>query len=139
MSRENVEVVRASFEAFRAGDYDRALEPFDAKVEYDLTHFPEGRVYQGREGVVEAFRTWMGAFEDYRQELDELIDAGGDHVIAVVREFGRGKGSGVETERSTAGLWTLRDGRAIRIRFYDTKEDALRAIGSESEPPEGGR
>jgi ketosteroid isomerase-like protein len=131
MSRQNLEVVRDSFEAFRAGDYVRALEAFDPEVEYDLRHFPEGEIYHGRDGVREAFRIWMGAFEDYRQELDELIDAGGDHVVAVVREFGRGKGSGVETQRSTAGLWTLRDGRAIRIRFYDTKEDALRAAGSE--------
>jgi ketosteroid isomerase-like protein len=139
MSPANVEVVRGSFEAFRAGDYDRALEAFDPAVVYDLTHFPEGRVYHGREGVVEAFRNWMSAFEDYRQELDELVDAGGDHVIAVVHEFGRGRGSGVETQRSTAGLWTLRDARAIRIRFYDSKEEALQAIESENEPPQGGR
>jgi ketosteroid isomerase-like protein len=131
MSQQNLEVVRGSFEAFRAGDYPRALEAFDPEVEYDLRHFPEGKIYHGRDGVTEAFRIWIGAFEDYRQELDELIDAGGDQVVAVVREFGRGKGSGVETQRSTAGLWTLRDGKAIRIRFYDTKEDALRAAGSE--------
>jgi ketosteroid isomerase-like protein len=129
MSRENVEVVRASFEAFRAGDYAKALEAFDPEIEYDLTHFPEGRIYHGHDGVREAFRTWMGAFEDYRQELDELIDAGDDRVIAIVREMGRGKESGIETERSTAGVWTLRDGRAIRIQFYDTKEDALREVG----------
>ena len=129
MSRENVEVVRASFEAFRAGDYAKALEAFDPEVEYDLTHFPEGRIYHGHEGVREAFRTWMGAFEDYRQELEELIDAGDDRVIAIVREMGRGKGSGIDIERSTVGVWTLRDGRAIRIQFFDTKEDALRAAG----------
>jgi ketosteroid isomerase-like protein len=129
MSQQNLEVVRGSFEAFRAGDYARALEAFDPQVEYDLRHFPEGKIYHGRDGVTEAFRIWMAAFEDYRQELDELIDAGADQVVAVIREFGRGKVSGVETERSTAGLWTLREGRAIRICFYDTKEDALLAAG----------
>jgi ketosteroid isomerase-like protein len=130
MSGENVEVVRGSIEAFRAGDYERALEALDPEIEYDLTHFPEGKVYRGHHGVREAFRIWMGAFEAYRQELDELIDAGEDEVIAVVREFGRGKGSGVETERSTAGVWTLRDRKAIKIRFYETKAAALEAVGA---------
>ena len=123
-------MVRDSFEAFRAGDYERAMEPFDPEIEYDLSHFPEGHVYRGHEGIREAFRIWMGTFEDYRQELDELIDVGDDHVVVVLREFGRGKGSGVEVERLTVGAWTFREGKAIRIRFYDTKEDALAALGA---------
>jgi ketosteroid isomerase-like protein len=130
LSAENVEIVRDSFEAFRAGEYERAMKAFAPEIEYDLSHFPEGIVYRGHEGVREAFRIWMGAFEDYRQELDELIDVGDDHVVVVLRECGRGKGSGVEVERLTVGAWTFREGRAIRIRFYDTKEDALAALGA---------
>jgi ketosteroid isomerase-like protein len=129
MSQENVEIVRRSFEAFQRGDYEAAMDAIDPRIEYDLTHFPDGKVYLGHEGIREAFRIWMGTWEDYRQELDELIDAGDDEVIALVRESGRGKGSGIELERPTAGLWTLRDGRAVRIRFYPGKAQALKAAG----------
>jgi ketosteroid isomerase-like protein len=129
MSQENVEVVRRSFEAFQRGDYEAAVEALDPGIEYDLTHFPDGQIYLGHDGVREAFRIWLGTWEDYRQVLDELIDLGGDEVLAVVREFGRGKGSGIEVERPTAGVWTMRDGKAVRIRFYPGKAEALEAAG----------
>jgi ketosteroid isomerase-like protein len=128
MSRENVEIVRRCCEAFDAGDYEAALEALAPDVEYDLSHFPDGGVYLGREGVREAFRIWMGTWDDYRQERDELLDAG-DQVIVPTREYGRGKGSGMALERRTFGVWTVRDGSAVRIRFYSTMADALEAVG----------
>jgi ketosteroid isomerase-like protein len=128
MSQENVEIVRRCCEAFDRGDYEAALEALAPDVEYDLTHFPDGGVYRGREGVREAFRIWMGTWEEYRQERDELVDAG-DEVIVPTREYGRGKGSGVALERGTFGVWTMHDRRAVRIRFYPTMAEALQAVG----------
>ena len=128
MSQENVEVVRRCCEAFDCGDYTAALEALDPAVEYDLTHFPDGRVYRGREGVREAFRIWLGTWEDYRQERDEFVDAG-DRVLVPTREFGRGKGSGLDLSRSTVGVWTLQNGEVVRIQFYSTKAEALEAVG----------
>ena len=58
-----------------------------------------------------------------------MIDLGEDQVVVVLREFGRGKGSGIEVERPTAGVWTLCDGKAVRIRFYAGKAEALEAAG----------
>jgi ketosteroid isomerase-like protein len=128
MSQENVEIVRRCCEAFNRGDYEAALDALDPEIEYDLSHFPDGRIYYGREGVQEAFRIWLGTWADYRQEQEEFIDAG-DMVIVVVREFGRGKGSGLELVRPTVGVWTLRDAKATQIRFYSSKAEALEAVG----------
>jgi len=128
MSRQNVEIVRECIESFQRGDYATALEALDPEIEYELTHFPDGKIYHGHDGVREAFRIWIGTWANYRQELDELIDAGDNEVIALVREFGRGIGSGIELERPTAGVWTLRNGKAVRIRFYEGREAALEAV-----------
>ena len=59
----------------------------------------------------------------------ELIDAGEDHVIAVLRISGRAKLSGVETDLTYAALYTIRDGKVARGREYWTKEQALEAAG----------
>ena len=128
MSQENVEIARRCCEAFDRGEYEAALEVMDPEIEYDMTHFPDGQVYRGRDGVREAFRIWLGTWNDYRQERDEFIDAG-DSVIVSVREHGRGKGSGLELTRVTFGVWTLRGGRAVRISFYGTREEAFEAVG----------
>jgi ketosteroid isomerase-like protein len=128
MSQGNVEIVRRCCEAFDRGDYRAALEALDPNIEYDMTHFPDGQIYHGHDGVREAFRIWLGTWEDYGQERDEPIDAG-DEVIVPVREHGRGKGSGLDLVRTTFGVWTIRDGKAIRIRFYPTRDEALEAVG----------
>jgi ketosteroid isomerase-like protein len=128
MSRENVELVKRCCEAFDRGDYEAALDAFAPDIEYDLTHFPDGKIYRGRDGVREAFRTWMGTWNDYRQERDEPID-GGNEILLPTREYGRGKGSGLALERRTVGVWTIRDGKAVRIRFYPTISEALEAVG----------
>jgi ketosteroid isomerase-like protein len=50
-------------------------------------------------------------------------------VIVPTREYGRCKGGGLNLNRLTVGVWTLRDGRVVRIRFYPTKAEALEAVG----------
>jgi ketosteroid isomerase-like protein len=128
MSQANVDLVLSCCAAFDRGDYEAALEFFAPDVEYDLSHFPDGGIYRAREGIREAFRIWMGTWEDYRQERDEPVDAG-DQVILPTREYGRGKGSGVALERPTFGVWTMRNDKAVRVRFYATMADALEAVG----------
>jgi ketosteroid isomerase-like protein len=126
MSEENVEIFWRSCEAFDRGDYERALDAIDPEIVYDLTHFPEGRVYHGHDGVRQAFQTWLGAFDDYRQDR-QVIAASDDTLVVAVNEHGRGKASGAVVVRTTYGLWTMRTGRAIRIIFFETRDEAFEA------------
>jgi ketosteroid isomerase-like protein len=67
---------------------------------------------------------------DYRMVPEEFIDAGGDQVLVFSREGGRGKGNGAEVQTNpTARLWTLRDGKAIRMESYWDRAEALEAAG----------
>ena len=50
-------------------------------------------------------------------------------VLATVR--GRGKKSGVEAETEFAHVWTMRDGKAVRIAAYFDRAEALKAVGME--------
>jgi ketosteroid isomerase-like protein len=70
------------------------------------------------------------AFDDYHMDSEEFIDAGEDRVLVFSREGGRGKGSGAEAETQlTAHLWTVRNGKAIRMQSYWERSDALKAAG----------
>jgi ketosteroid isomerase-like protein len=128
MSQENVEIVRRILDAYLAGDFQTALGRIDPEVEFDLSMRPDGKVYRGHDGIAEGLRTWTGAWEDYSLEITELIDAG-EHVIAVDRQSGRGKGSGMLLEHSFSNVYTLRDGKVIRVAVFANREDALRAAG----------
>src|SRR3954451_20185136 len=103
MSAEQLEVVSAHLEAFRALDArQRALTFLDPHVVLDLsrTGGDEEAIY-GREALAEFMRRWIGTFEEYRYELERLTDIGSGAVLAAgVSETGRGKGSGVPVNRS---------------------------------------
>ena len=128
MSQENVEIVRQHMAAYESGNYDAALAVYHPDVVVDASVRPEGRVYRGREGVAEAVRVWAGTWEDWHWDIEELIDAG-DRVLMDVREFGRGKGSGVEVAQQTFWVFTLRDGRIVHARILVDKSQALAAAG----------
>jgi len=72
-------------------------------------------------------RTWQETFDDFTSEPVELIDAGEDNVVAVIRISDRAKLSGVETDLTYAALYTLRDTKVARGREYWTREEALEA------------
>jgi ketosteroid isomerase-like protein len=52
----------------------------------------------------------LEAFDDYRIEAEEYIDAG-NAVVVPIRISGRGKASGASLETRLAHLWALRDGK----------------------------
>ena len=69
------------------------------------------------------------AFEELRYELEEAIDVGDGRLLALVRIRGRGKGSGVGVDTRLAHLWTVRDGKAVRMQAFTDRDEARRAAG----------
>jgi ketosteroid isomerase-like protein len=128
MAEENVEIVRRMYRAFLGGDFKESLAVFDPEVEFDVSIRPEGRVYRGHAGLVEAIRTWNGTWEDLTAEIDEIIDAG-DHVVLTDQQTGRGKGSGVPLDQQTFWVYTLRDRKIVHVKWFRTRQEALKAAG----------
>jgi ketosteroid isomerase-like protein len=65
--------------------------------------------------------------------VEEVIDAGGDTVVAVVRFRARGRTSNVPVDVRADLVHTLRDGESWRTRTYFDAAEAFAAAG----PPEG--
>ena len=128
MSEENVEVVRRMYDAYLSGDFETALALIDPEVVFDVSIRPEGKVYRGHEGVVEALRTWTGTWEAFRMEVEEIIDAG-DQVVAVDTQSGRGRGSGLPLAQQTASVFTISDGKIVKVLWLTSREKALEAAG----------
>jgi ketosteroid isomerase-like protein len=131
MSQEYVEVVRAHLEAF-GQDAPRALAFLDPSVVLDLSRGPslDSEPAYGRDGVANAMRRYVGAFEDYSCEAERITDLGSGAVLAVVSETGRGKSSGAPVRRSFAILYSVLDGQITRITMFSSEDDALAAVGT---------
>jgi len=130
MSAENVEIVRKGYEEFLAtGEpVERILAP---DFVWDMSTFhnwPERQTYEGVEGTREFLSDWMSAWEDWRLEIKELLDAG-DDVVAIVHQSGRSKATGLEVDMDFAQVFTVENGMQTRMRMYADPDEALRAVG----------
>jgi ketosteroid isomerase-like protein len=81
--------------------------------------------YRGPEALLEWLDEGDDAFDDFTVELLEVDELAG-HVLASMRQRGRGKASGAEVDHRFTHVWTLRDGRAIRLQSFAHREDAVR-------------
>ncbi len=127
MSVENVEAVRTHYAALADGE--QPVEIYDPDVEIRVSSdYTDADVFRGLDGLAELRHRLIEPWEEYRQEPEEFIEAG-DHVVAVCREYARGRNSGVQVEQTLVVVWTMRDGKAILVRGYRTKGEALRAVG----------
>jgi ketosteroid isomerase-like protein len=130
MSRENVEVIRRAFEAFRADDFEAWL----SKISPSIKVFPNPREpgtkshYEGREGVLEYLRNWYAGWDEYIVEPTQFIDAG-DFVVVAAREIGTAKASGIRVEEEFSHVFKLRDGQTVEWRQFGPLEEALEAVG----------
>jgi ketosteroid isomerase-like protein len=89
---------------------------------------PSAGIYHGHQGIERFFGEWLGAWSDYRMEAREFIDAG-DSVVLVFHQSGMGRGSGVKTERDFFAVYDLRDSKVVRYRQYESRREALEAVG----------
>jgi len=129
MSQENVEIVRRMHDAYARGDVQISLACFHPEIELSTAPSePGASTYHGLDGVRQATTNWVGTWDDFHIDVEELTDLG-EQVLARLRERGRGKGSGVQVERELFQLFTIRGDRIVRLRMYDTRPEALEAAG----------
>jgi len=128
MSRENVEVMRAAYEAWNAGDAGalRALHHPEVIARYPQ-HWPEPGPFVGREAVMRQLEQLRATWDDSAAEaVTDFIDAG-DRVVA--RFIWRGTGRGPAFALGGAAVYTMRKGKIFGIEDFTDHAEALEAVG----------
>jgi ketosteroid isomerase-like protein len=133
MSQENVEIVRQRLDAFQAGMASSDLGAWvDVADDFEWivpTPFEGRSVWVGRDGFFEFVRTWAEQFEDWSLRVEQLIDAGGDRVVALAHQTATGKESGVPVDMNLGQVWELKGDHVLRVRNYFSHAEALEAAG----------
>jgi len=122
-------IVRA-LEAYRAGGFAAGrgfLHP-DFEMVRAGVHFTESGTYRGYDAASQSMLDYIDVFEGYRAEPEELIDAG-DHVVLAQAEIGRARSSSVELRERWYAVFTLRDGKILRLQWFGERAEALEAAG----------
>jgi ketosteroid isomerase-like protein len=141
MSQEDLDVVKAFFDAYNARDseaVDRMLDP-EAEITTLSTragmpdHWRQGTTDRYFEQLDQAWTNLRAEVEDYR-ELGECVVA-----LGVLR--GAGMSSHVEVARDFATVFVIRNSQILVLETYDNwdagLEAARRGVGSRKASPEG--
>jgi len=120
MSQENVEIVRR----FLDGDVEDVLTYADPGIVWNpIEELPT----QGHDAVRESLARWKAAWDDYKVMPEEFEDMG-NRIVVTVRLRGRGRGSGLEIDALFYDVYTLRDGKIVRMDQFTERSHALEAV-----------
>jgi ketosteroid isomerase-like protein len=121
MSQENVEVVRR----FLLLGVDEALTLADPDIVWNPA---EEAATHGHDAVRDSLVRWKAEWDDY-ELLPEAFEDVGDCVVTAVRLRGRGRGSGAEVDARFYDVFTLRQGKILRMDQFTQRSEALEAVG----------
>jgi ketosteroid isomerase-like protein len=126
MSEENVEVVRSISAHWARGDY-ASVDWADPDIELVGA---DGTVARGINELGKTWAEFLEAWDDFATVAEEIVDAGDDRVLVWVRFRGRGRGSGTPVaDFSGAQVFTLREGKVVRLELFTNRAKALEAAG----------
>ena len=123
-----MEIVRRSYDAYGRGDLEAAVVDLDPEIEIYDHDIPESSEYRGLEGLFRWQADWESSWESWRWEPEEFIEAG-ERVVAVLRVHAKGRQSGADVERVDGAVWTLREGKCVRLDYFGSRDQALEAAG----------
>ena len=130
MSQQNVEIVKANFDAWNAGDMDAWSDLLAPNVIWRvMPDWPEQGPFIGRDAVLLQVRQLRESWDsDAVVPVGDLIDAG-DQVV--LRLIWRGVGRGPESNMEMTCIYTVREDRIIDFEFFWNHTEALKAAGLE--------
>ena len=134
MSEADLRALEKAYEALNAGNAQAALDVLDADAEWhESPYIPDTGVYHGRAEI----GAWLGEFleswEEFHQEVEEVVDAG-DRAVLFLHLVARGRLSGATVDARYAHVWTMRNGKGVRVDGYVDRDEALEAARERVKP-----
>jgi ketosteroid isomerase-like protein len=123
--------VRRLYEAWNGPDPGEAVLPLlDPAFEWvNPSYAVESGTRHGHEGWRQATRSTDASFQSYHHRPGEMREVG-DKVICFTTFVARARVGGIEYEKDEPQVWTLHDGKIVRLEWFHDRDEALRAAGS---------
>jgi ketosteroid isomerase-like protein len=125
-----ITTLRGAYAAFNRGDIEAAVEPLDPQIEWiEPAEFPGGGSYHGREGVRRYLTQSRAAWAEVISEPERFISAR-NRIVVFVHARVRPKESNEWQDVRLADVYSIRDGKAIEMRAFADRQEALRWAGA---------
>jgi len=126
-----ISALQSAYAAFNRGDIEAAVQSFDAQIEWsEPPEFPGGGAYHGREAVKRYLAQSRTAWAEASSEPERFITSG-NRIVVFVHARVRPKDSLQWQDVRLADVYTISNGRAIQMRAFADRQEALRWVGVE--------
>jgi ketosteroid isomerase-like protein len=124
----NVELVHRAYDAFNRRDWEGLLALVDEEVVVESRLVAMEGAYRGHAGLRRWWDDFLGAFPDYKVEIEELRDLG-DVTLGHIRGWGHSAASDTPLVDPFWQLIRWRHGKCVWWRNYSTEAEALQDLG----------
>jgi ketosteroid isomerase-like protein len=131
MSQENLDLVRSIYDAWGRGDFG-SVEWANPDIEFVMPDGPSPVSAKGRAEMNGVWRQVLGAWVDFRAELESCRELDEQRVLVLTRNTGRGRTSGLEVglvATKGANVFHIREGKATKLVAYFDRERAFADLG----------
>ena len=129
MDAANAEdAIVASYEALNNRDIDSAMDALSEDAEWHESEvLPDTGVYRGRAAIRSFLTDFLASWERFDQTVEE-VRREGDRVLVLIHLQATGRGSAADVDARYAHLWTISEGRGIRVDAFYDRDEALEAF-----------
>jgi ketosteroid isomerase-like protein len=129
VGREQLEIFRASMEAWNRGDVAAMVAHATPDSEYVIAEQnPAARVLHGREEIAAYLEDWRETLHELHYEVGELLEAG-DAIVSIGTMTGRASEGGPEITAELAFVLHFEGTQVFRTEEYLDGARALEAAG----------
>ena len=122
MSKENIELIKRTYEAFGDRDYEGVMSNFANDFVWhaaDSSPLGDQSPYHGVEAVRnEVFARIAAAFEKLVVVPDEIFTGDEGRVVVLGYYHGNFRGKEHEFRTQVAHIWTVRSGKAVKFQQH---------------------
>jgi ketosteroid isomerase-like protein len=127
---ENVRLVARMYEVLRQENVAGLSEILDPEFEWvNPSYAVHPGTRRGLQGLLKVIENLRESFDHQEFIPREAHMVGDDRVLWEGVFSARGRDSGVQVEVEEQHLWTLRDGRILRLQWFHDAAEARRAAG----------
>ena len=120
------ELARAGIDAYVAGDLESVLAMMSPDVVVvSGGGMPEAGTYNGHDEFLPWTRRWLDAWEEFEMQVVSIESLGDRHVVAAVRQRGRGVSSGIDVEMDTGHVYEFNGEMLVYFGLYPSYDEAL--------------
>lgn len=132
MTPNDVDVLRSAYEALNDGDCRAAVDVLSSDAEWhESSELPDTGTYRGRETIEAFLNEFLESWDRFEQEVEDSRAASGA-VLLFLHLSATGKGSGAAVDARYAHLWTMRNGKGVRVDAYYDRDQAIEAFEREA-------